>query len=86
LSQTQWASEVGIVRDAGGYRGTSSGLRRSKRCPALWPLSRDIYELETSMPGSFADHTRHASIKHGAAAVGEGRTAEALADRYLADG
>jgi thioredoxin reductase (NADPH) len=48
--QTEWASEVGIVRDAGGYLVTGPDLVRNGACPAHWPLSREPYYLETSMP------------------------------------
>jgi len=85
--QTQWANEVGIVRDAGGYLVTGPDLVRNGRCPAHWPLSREPYYLETSMPGLFAaGDVRHGSIKRCASAVGEGAMAVALVHRYLANG
>ncbi len=85
--QTHWATEVGIVRDAGGYLVTGPDLVRNGRCPAHWPLTREPYELETSMPGLFAaGDVRHGSIKRCASAVGEGAMAVALVHRYLASG
>jgi len=85
--QTHWASEVGIVRDAGGYLITGPDLVRNGRCPAQWPLTREPYYLETSMPGLFAaGDVRHGSIKRCASAVGEGAMAVALVHRYLANG
>jgi thioredoxin reductase len=70
LLQTQWANEVGIVRDAGGYLITVPDLVRNGRCPAHWPLDREPYYLETSMPGLFAaGDVRHGSIKRFALAV-----------------
>jgi thioredoxin reductase (NADPH) len=85
--QTQWASEVGIVRDAGGYLITGPDLLRGRQCPAQWPLDREPYYLETSMPGLFAaGDVRHGSIKRCASAVGEGAMAVALVHRYLANG
>jgi thioredoxin reductase (NADPH) len=85
--QTQWASEVGVVRDASGYLITGPDLVRNGRCPGHWPLDREPYYLETSMPGLFAaGDVRHSSIKRCASAVGEGAMAVALVHRYLANG
>jgi thioredoxin reductase (NADPH) len=85
--QTQWDGEVGIVRDAGGYLVTGPDLVRNGRCPGHWPLSREPYYLETSIPGLFAaGDVRHGSIKRCASAVGEGAMAVALIHRYLANG
>jgi len=85
--QTEWASKVGIVRDAGGYLVTGPDLVRNGRCPGHWPLDREPYYLETSMPGLFAaGDVRHGSIKRCASAVGEGAMAVALVHRYLANG
>jgi thioredoxin reductase (NADPH) len=85
--QTHWATEVGIVRDAGGYLVTGPDLMRNGRCRAHWPLDREPYYLETSMPGLFAaGDVRHSSIKRCASAVGEGAMAVALVHRYLVDG
>jgi len=85
--QTQWANEVGIVRDAGGYLVTGPDLVRNGRRPAHWPLDREPYYLETSMPGLFAaGDVRHGSIKRCASAVSEGAMAAALVHRYLANG
>jgi thioredoxin reductase (NADPH) len=85
--QTEWASEVGIVRDAGGYLVTGPDLLHGRKCPAHWPLEREPYYLETSMPGLFAaGDVRHGSVKRCASAVGEGAMAVALVHRYLAGG
>ena len=85
--QTAWAREAGIVCDAGGYLVTGPDLVRNGCCPAQWPLDREPYYLETSMPGLFAaGDVRHGSIKRCASAVGEGAMAVALVHRYLANG
>jgi thioredoxin reductase (NADPH) len=84
---TQWAAELGIVRDGSGYLVTGPDLLRGGQRPANWPLERDPYYLETSMPSLFAaGDVRHGSVKRCASAVGEGAMAVALVHRYLAKG
>jgi thioredoxin reductase (NADPH) len=84
---TQWANEVGIVRDEAGYLVTGPDLIRAGQRPANWPLDRDPYYLETSVPGMFAaGDVRHGSVKRCASAVGEGAMAVAFVHRYLAQG
>jgi thioredoxin reductase (NADPH) len=52
--------------------------------PAGWPLDRDPYPLESSMPGVFvAGDVRHGSIKRVASAVGEGAMAVQLIHQFL---
>lgn len=86
VPQTEWATEVGIVRDESGYLVTGPDLREV--APDLqWPLERAPLYLETSTPGVFAaGDVRHASIKRVASAVGEGEMCVALVHRYLNDG
>jgi thioredoxin reductase (NADPH) len=51
-----------------------------------WPLARDPYLLETSVPGVFvAGDVRARSIKRVASAVGEGSMAITLVHQYLVD-
>jgi thioredoxin reductase (NADPH) len=51
-----------------------------------WPLERDPYLLETSVPGVFAvGDVRHGSIKRVASGVGEGSMAIAFVHQYLAE-
>lgn len=85
---TQWAQEVGIVRDSEGYLVTGPDLRNGNgSLPSYWTLNREPYYLETSMPGVFAaGDVRHGSIKRCASAVGEGAMAIAFVHRYLAGG
>ena len=87
VPQTQWAAEVGMVRDEAGYLVTGPDLLRGGRRPPGWPLDREPYYLETNSPGLFAaGDVRHGSVKRVASAVGEGAMAVAFVHRYLADG
>ena len=82
--RTDWAKEVGIVRDEGGYLVTGPDLQRNNHHPPNWPLDRDPYYLETSMPGVFAaGDVRHNSVKRCASAVGEGAMAVTFVHRYI---
>ncbi|HEY1471718.1 MAG TPA: FAD-dependent oxidoreductase [Candidatus Acidoferrum sp.] len=82
---TQWAKDVGIVCDDAGYLVTGPDLILLGKRPSSWPLDRDPYFLETSMPGVFAaGDVRHNSIKRCASAVGEGAMAVTFVHRYLA--
>jgi thioredoxin reductase (NADPH) len=87
VPQTQWAAAVGMVRDEAGYLVTGPDLLRNGKRPEGWPLERDPYFLETSIPGMFAaGDVRHGSVKRVASGVGEGAMAVALVHRYLEGG
>ena len=87
VPNTQWAKEVGIVRDEQGYLVTGPDLRKLGPVIESWKLNREPYYLETSMPGVFAaGDVRHGSIKRVASAVGEGAMTIAFVHRYLASG
>lgn len=87
VPNTEWAQEVGIVRDEGGYLVTGPDLLRNGKCPDDWPLNRDPYYLETNVPGVFAaGDVRHNSVKRCASAVGEGAMAVSLVHRYVTAG
>ena len=85
---TEWAEEVGIVRDEEGYLVTGPDLPRDGgHRPKNWPLDRDPYYLETNMPGVFAaGDVRHNSVKRCASAVGEGAMAVTFVHRYVTNG
>ena len=87
VPNTQWAAEVGIVRDEEGYLVTGPDLGRGGTLPENWTLNREPYYLETNIPGVFAaGDVRHSSIKRIASAVGEGAMVVAFVHRYLAAG
>jgi thioredoxin reductase (NADPH) len=87
VPHTQWAEEVGIVRDAGGYLVTGSDLLKKGERPTNWKLDRAPYYMETNIPGVFAaGDVRHGSVKRCASAVGEGAMAVTFVHRYLSDG
>jgi thioredoxin reductase (NADPH) len=85
--QTQWAAEVGILRDRAGYLLTGADLKIDGKWPENWTLDRDPHPMETNMPGVFAaGDVRHGSIKRCASAVGEGATTIASVHRYMTKG
>lgn len=67
---TDWLPPT-IERDVQGFVLTGSDLP-----DGAWPLERDPFLLETSLPGVFAaGDVRHGSVKRVAAAVGDGSVA-----------
>jgi thioredoxin reductase (NADPH) len=69
-----------IARDSRGYVLTGDDVVRAGR----WPLERDPYLLEASLPGIFAcGDVRLSPVKRVAAAVGEGSMAIALVHQFL---
>jgi thioredoxin reductase (NADPH) len=78
-AETGWLPQA-VEREARGYILTGHDARTED-----WPLSRDPYLLETSVPGIFAaGDVRANSIKRVAAGVGEGSMAIAFVHQYLA--
>jgi thioredoxin reductase (NADPH) len=77
--RTSWLDAV-VARDEHGFILAGAEVRG-----AGWPLKRDPYLLETSVPGVFvAGDVRARSIKRVASAVGEGSMAVSLIHEYLA--
>src|SRR5947209_1361686 len=88
--RTDWLPEE-IERDERGYILTGHDLALDCGCeghlPGIWPLEREPYLLETSVPGVFAaGDVRYRSMKRVASAVGEGSTAISLIHQHLAAG
>ncbi|MGY1809383.1 FAD-dependent oxidoreductase [Blastococcus sp. SYSU D00669] len=80
---TEWLDGV-VARDANGFIPTGPALLADGGRPAGWPLDRDPYFLESSLPGVFvAGDVRAESVKRVASAVGEGAMAVTLVHRYL---
>jgi thioredoxin reductase (NADPH) len=77
--RTDWLEGV-VARDERGFVLAGPEVRDRG-----WPLRRDPYVLETSVPGVFvAGDVRARSIKRVASAVGEGSMAVSLIHEYLA--
>jgi thioredoxin reductase (NADPH) len=77
--RTAWLEGV-VARDERGFILAGADAKA-----AGWPLRRDPYLLETTVPGVFvAGDVRARSIKRVASAVGEGSMAVSLIHEYLA--
>jgi thioredoxin reductase (NADPH) len=83
--RTEWLDGV-VVRDERGFVRTGPDLVVGGERPPGWPLDRDPYHLESSVPGVFvAGDVRAESVKRVASAVGEGAMAVTLVHRYLSE-
>jgi len=81
--RTEWLDGL-LRRDQRGFVWTGPDLLVDGNRPAGWPLDRDPYYLESSVPGVFvAGDVRAQSVKRVASAVGEGAMAVTLVHRYL---
>ncbi len=79
--RTDWLAGV-VARDEHGFIRSGPDVRGDG-----WPLQRDPFLLETSVPGVFvAGDVRARSIKRVASAVGEGAMAVSLIHQYLVEG
>ena len=84
--RTGWLDGA-LRRDAQGYLLTCRDLATGyASMMAAWPLAREPYPVETSMPGVFAiGDVRHNAVKRVASAAGDGAVAIFAAHAYLAD-
>lgn len=84
VPRTEWTANTDILVDEAGYLLTGPDLIVDGKLPAAWPLERQPYYVETSVPGAFAvGDVRHGSVKRVASAVGEGAMAVTFAHKYL---
>ena len=82
---TDWLSGV-VERDERGFIVTGTDLVRDGKRPAGWPLTREPFWPETSVPGIFAaGDVRHGSVKRVASGVGEGSIAVQFTHQYLSE-
>ncbi|HEX8393309.1 MAG TPA: FAD-dependent oxidoreductase, partial [Longimicrobium sp.] len=84
--RTDWLEGV-VTRDRYGYIVTGPELPKDDRGRLVgWPLERDPFLLESSIPGIFvAGDVRANSVKRVASGVGEGAIAVQFIHRYLAE-
>jgi len=81
--RTDWLSGI-VERDTGGFVVTGPALARAGERPPGWPLVREPFILETSVPGIFsAGDVRSRSVKRIASAVGEGSMAVQFVHQHL---
>ena len=86
-AETSWLPEA-IIRNRWGYICTGRDAKDllGEGAADAWPLDRDPFLLETSVPGIFAaGDVRHGSIKRVASSVGAGSMAIAFVQQYLAE-
>ena len=82
--RTDWLGGI-VERDQAGFVVTGPGLARSGDRVPGWPLAREPFMLETSVPGIFcAGDVRSRSVKRIASAVGEGSMAVQFVHQHLA--
>jgi thioredoxin reductase (NADPH) len=81
--RTAWLDGV-VERDERGFVVSGRDLLHDGKPPAGWPLERNPYLLETSVPGVFvAGDVRLGSVKRIATGVGEGAFAVSFVHQYL---
>lgn len=85
MPYTDWLDGL-IARDEKGFILTGPDHTASGNPPSPWPLDRDPFLLETSVPGVFAvGDVRHGSVKRVASGVGEGSICVQFIHRYLSN-
>jgi thioredoxin reductase (NADPH) len=83
VPQTAWLPES-VLKDEKGFILAGPDLLQNGKPPKSWPLERDPYLLESSIPGVFVvGDVRANSVKRVASAVGEGSIAVQFIHQYL---
>jgi len=84
-ARAEWLPPA-VIRDEKGFVCTGRDVMDLvARRQGSWPLARDPFLLETSVPGVFAaGDVRHGSVKRVASGVGEGSMAIAFIHQFLA--
>lgn len=84
MPSTQWLCGV-VKMDKYGFVLTGPEVMENGKPPAGWPLARDPFLLESSVPGIFVvGDVRANSVKRVASAVGEGSIAVQFVHQHLA--
>jgi thioredoxin reductase (NADPH) len=82
---TEWLGDC-VILDAKRFVKTGPDLTAHELADARWPLARQPYLFETSLPGVFAvGDVRANSVKRVASAVGEGSVCIRLVQQTLAE-
>ncbi len=85
VPQTEWLGDA-VSRDRHGFVLTGPQLMRDEKLAAAWPLKREPFLLESSVPGVFVvGDVRANSVKRVASAVGEGSIAVQFVHQYLSE-
>jgi thioredoxin reductase (NADPH) len=83
LPNTAWLNHC-VTLDEKGFVKTGPNLAPEELAAAGWPLKRQPYLLETSLPGVFAaGDVRCGNVKRVASAVGEGSIAISFVHQFL---
>ena len=73
-----------VARDARGFVLTGPDAKSADKPPIPWPLDRDPYLMETSVPGIFAaGDVRAGVVRRVASAVGQGAVCASMIHGYL---
>ena len=82
-ARTDWLGDA-VMRDERGFIVTGRDLQQMDPGRVAWPLERDPFLTETSVPGVFAaGDVRCGSVKRVAAAVGEGSVTVSFVHEHL---
>jgi thioredoxin reductase (NADPH) len=83
VPSTQWLRGA-VKMDKYGFVLAGPAIMENGKRPADWPLDRDPFLLEASVPGIFVvGDVRANSVKRVASAVGEGSIAVQFVHQYL---